>query len=49
MSDNLYTNELVEGVKRFQKWQGLTADGVIGVRTREWLNVSPKPAPRCWR
>ncbi len=21
---------------------GLTADGVIGVRTREWLNVSPK-------
>lgn len=42
VSDNLYTNELVEGVKRFQKWQGLTADGVIGVRTREWLNVSPK-------
>ncbi|WP_268605154.1 peptidoglycan-binding protein, partial [Escherichia coli] len=32
VSDNLYTNELVEGVKRFQKWQGLTADGVIGVR-----------------
>lgn len=42
VSDNLYTDELAEGVKRFQKWQGLTADGVIGVRTREWLNVSPK-------
>nr|WP_261118051.1 L,D-transpeptidase [Serratia ficaria] len=42
VSDNLYTDELVEGVKRFQKWQGLSADGVIGARTREWLNVSPK-------
>ncbi|AVJ17068.1 L,D-transpeptidase [Serratia sp. JUb9] len=40
--DSLYSDELVEGVKRFQKWQGLSADGLIGVRTREWLNVSPQ-------
>lgn len=40
--DNLYDHDLVEGVKRFQVWQGLTPDGVIGVRTREWLNVSPQ-------
>ncbi|HEJ9095082.1 L,D-transpeptidase [Serratia odorifera] len=42
MADNLYSSELVEGVKRFQKWQGLSTDGIIGVRTREWLNVSPQ-------
>ncbi|MDC6119737.1 L,D-transpeptidase [Serratia rubidaea] len=39
---SLYSDDLVEGVKRFQKWQGLSADGLIGVRTREWLNVSPQ-------
>jgi murein L,D-transpeptidase YcbB/YkuD len=42
VTDNRYTPDLVEGVKRFQKWQGLSADGVIGVRTREWLNVTPQ-------
>ncbi|OIX96313.1 L,D-transpeptidase [Serratia fonticola] len=42
VTDNRYTEDLVEGVKRFQTWQGLTPDGVIGVRTREWLNVSPQ-------
>ncbi len=31
----------MEGVKRFQAWQGLGADGVIGQATRDWLNVSP--------
>ena len=36
-----YDNELVEAVKRFQTWQGLGADGVIGPSTRDWLNVSP--------
>lgn len=41
VSDNIYTGDLVEGIKRFQKWQGLSDDGVIGARTREWLNVSP--------
>ncbi|KQN56819.1 L,D-transpeptidase [Erwinia sp. Leaf53] len=40
--DNIYTPELVEGLKRFQRWQGLEADGAIGPRTREWLNVSPQ-------
>lgn len=38
----IYSAELVEGVKRFQRWQGLEADGAIGPRTREWLNVSPQ-------
>lgn len=36
-----YSGDLVDGVKRFQQWQGLDADGVIGKRTRDWLNVSP--------
>ncbi len=38
----LYSPELVEAVKRFQQWQGLAPDGVIGPRTREWLNVTPR-------
>lgn len=41
-SDNVYSPALVEGLKRFQRWQGLEADGAIGPRTREWLNVSPQ-------
>ena len=36
----VYDRQLVEGVKRFQAWQGLGADGVIGQSTRDWLNVS---------
>ncbi|MDI9279163.1 L,D-transpeptidase [Pantoea sp. EABMAA-21] len=40
--DNVYDAALVEGVKRFQHWQGLADDGAIGPRTREWLNVSPQ-------
>lgn len=32
----------MEAVKRFQKWQGLEADGIIGGRTRQWLNASPQ-------
>lgn len=39
---HIYSDDLVAGVKRFQRWQGLEADGVIGPRTREWLNVSPQ-------
>lgn len=42
LTDNVYTPELVEAVKRFQLWHGLSDDGVIGARTREWLNVSPQ-------
>lgn len=42
VADNVYSPELVEAVKRFQKWQGLEPDGVIGLRTREWLNASPR-------
>lgn len=41
-SDNVYTPDLVAALKRFQLWQGLEADGAIGTRTREWLNVSPQ-------
>ncbi|AOR65028.1 L,D-transpeptidase [Pectobacterium wasabiae] len=41
-ADDRYTGELVEAVKRFQHWQGLEDDGVIGKRTRDWLNVSPQ-------
>jgi len=40
--DKVFAPELVEAVKRFQSWQGLTADGVIGRQTRDWLNVSPQ-------
>lgn len=39
---NIYTPELVAGLKHFQQWQGLESDGAIGPRTREWLNVSPQ-------
>nr|CBX70495.1 hypothetical protein YEW_AT04140 [Yersinia enterocolitica W22703] len=42
VTDNVYTPELMEAVKRFQRWHGLSDDGVIGARTREWLNVSPQ-------
>jgi murein L,D-transpeptidase YcbB/YkuD len=42
VTDNRYTDDLVESVKRFQIWQGLTPDGVVGPRTREWMNVSPQ-------
>ncbi|AIA71347.1 L,D-transpeptidase [Pectobacterium atrosepticum] len=41
-ADDRYTGELVDAVKRFQHWQGLEDDGVIGKRTRDWLNVSPQ-------
>lgn len=37
-----YSRELVEGVKRFQKWQGLGSDGAVGQLTRDWLNVTPQ-------
>ncbi|EOV9625723.1 L,D-transpeptidase [Cronobacter sakazakii] len=37
----VYDKDLVAAVKRFQKWQGLGADGVIGESTRDWLNVTP--------
>ena len=37
-----YSKDLVEGVKRFQKWQGLGVDGSIGQLTRDWLNVTPQ-------
>ncbi|MQL48594.1 L,D-transpeptidase [Photorhabdus khanii] len=41
-SGNIYDPELVAAVKNFQQWQGLAPDGVIGKRTRDWLNTSPQ-------
>ncbi|ETS30045.1 L,D-transpeptidase [Photorhabdus temperata] len=41
-SGNIYDPELVAAVKNFQQWQGLVPDGVIGKRTRDWLNTSPQ-------
>lgn len=38
----VYDRSLVEGVKRFQQWQGLGSDGAIGQLTRDWLNVTPQ-------
>ncbi|MGL4861411.1 MAG: L,D-transpeptidase [Enterobacteriaceae bacterium] len=39
---DIYSETLASAVKLFQLWQGLEADGVIGRRTREWLNVTPQ-------
>ncbi|WP_445497892.1 L,D-transpeptidase [Photorhabdus sp. SF281] len=41
-SGNIYDAELVAAVKNFQQWQGLAPDGVMGKRTRDWLNTSPQ-------
>ncbi len=38
----VYDNKLVAAVKRFQSWQGLGADGVIGKTTRDALNMTPQ-------
>nr|WP_226569538.1 L,D-transpeptidase [Mangrovibacter yixingensis] len=38
---DIYDKALVAQVERFQKWQGLADDGVVGPATRNWLNVSP--------
>ncbi|MBT0726944.1 L,D-transpeptidase [Rosenbergiella australiborealis] len=40
-AEDIYSDALVSAVKRFQHWQGLTDDGVIGLKTREWLNITP--------
>lgn len=38
----VYSKDLVEQVKRFQAWQGLSDDGSIGAQTRELLKMSPQ-------
>lgn len=38
----VYSSELVESVKHFQRQQGLDGDGVIGAQTRYWLNATPQ-------
>lgn len=42
-----YDGDVVEGVRRFQRRHGLSADGVLGARTRAALAVSP--ATRAWQ
>lgn len=36
---DFYAGEIVDGIRRFQERHNLTADGVLGARTREALNV----------
>jgi murein L,D-transpeptidase YcbB/YkuD len=38
----LYSRELIDIVIAFQKRHGLKADGIIGKKTRYWLNISPQ-------
>ncbi|WP_241572123.1 L,D-transpeptidase [Rosenbergiella nectarea] len=40
-AEDIYSDAMVSAVKRFQHWQGLTDDGIIGYKTREWLNITP--------
>jgi L,D-transpeptidase YcbB len=40
--DNQFSVEMVAALKRFQQWQGLQPDGVIGPETRLWLNTTPQ-------
>lgn len=40
-AEDIYSDVMVSAVKRFQHWQGLTDDGIIGYKTREWLNITP--------
>ena len=37
-ADTMYSGDLVEGVKRFQRRQGAAQDGIVGPGTRERLN-----------
>lgn len=40
--EKFFDDELVEAVKVFQKYHGLTRDGVIGQKTRAALNISAR-------
>ncbi|MGL5758158.1 L,D-transpeptidase [Plesiomonas sp.] len=42
ISSDLYSGARVEAVENFQRQHGLAADGVIGPRTRFWLNQDPQ-------
>lgn len=41
-TDNRFSAEMVLAIKRFQQWQGLIPDGVVGQETRRWLNTTPQ-------
>ncbi|GAB1438238.1 L,D-transpeptidase [Providencia sp.] len=41
-ASKVYSQELVDAVKKFQLQYGLDADGVVGRGTRVWLNMQPK-------
>ncbi|MEZ9820867.1 murein L,D-transpeptidase [Shewanella sp. 10N.286.45.A1] len=38
---NVFEDDLVNTVKRFQRRHGLTPDGIIGPDTMKWLNMAP--------
>ncbi|MGL5046553.1 MAG: L,D-transpeptidase family protein [Shewanella sp.] len=40
--NQVYTEELMIGIKRFQQRHGLKQDGVIGKQTLFWVNQSPR-------
>ncbi|WMB71307.1 L,D-transpeptidase family protein [Shewanella oncorhynchi] len=40
--NQVYTEELMIGIKRFQQKHGLKQDGVIGKQTLFWVNQSPR-------
>ncbi|MGL5006428.1 MAG: L,D-transpeptidase [Plesiomonas sp.] len=42
VSDDVYSGTRVDAVENFQRQHGLEADGVIGPRTRFWLNQDPQ-------
>ncbi|ENG4186579.1 L,D-transpeptidase [Providencia rettgeri] len=41
-ASKVYSQDLVDAVKKFQLQYGLEADGVVGKGTRVWLNMKPK-------
>ncbi|WP_242504903.1 L,D-transpeptidase family protein [Aliivibrio finisterrensis] len=45
-SNGLYNPQLVSVVKRFQKRHGLVPDGIVGPKTKYWLNMSAKERVR---
>lgn len=38
---DVYTDEIANAVRNFQRRHGLTADAVIGPETLKWLNINP--------
>lgn len=41
MNADVFDDDLVNAVKRFQRRHGLSADGILGPETMKWLNIRP--------